>query len=337
MSLGKRIGIVAGALGALLVVGAVGFYILLDRTMLRASTSTPSSPGWRDTLGAMGHLPDLTGLVLERMVDGDGSVMLYDSTRWLPASSDVGALLAKLIGPDSGAALSSADTAQWREVASDTALDRFVGLARLRSWAAVSHALPDSTDIEMGRLPRYRAALVPMDRLILRALWRAAHRDVPGAKTDLAAVTSIGEQMFRREPFDLGLMQGVGILGRAFRAYDKMAALTRDSALAHRIQPLSAWLQLKPGRVWQRIPSDSCAAVVADASLPLGYRGLALEKMGGSIVRARWLVFGASNADLAIFAPFLQDRDPDIARYAAAVQRQFSRKGIRARQRMPGF
>jgi len=287
---------------------------------------------------ARGHLPDLTGLVLERTVDGDASVLAYDSTQWLPASPGAAGLFRSVVMNDS-VAPTAGDTALWRTVASDTALDRFVGLARMRGWAAVSRAFPgDSTALFSIQLPRYRAVVPPMERLVLRALWRAAHRDVPGARTDVAAVMSIGERMFRREP-PIGLMQGVRVLGYAVRAYTKLAAVTRDSVLTRRIQPVSEWLRLTPARFGRLLPTDpdDCALVAADSSLPLGYRVLALEMMGlAGHMRARALVFGLPSSLLARLTPFLEDPDPDIAWYAAAVKRQwevFNHMSIRGRLR----
>ena len=242
MSLGKGIGIAAGTLGVLLGTVALGSYVLVDRILVSAVARPPSPPGWLDSVRARGHLPDLTGLVIERTVDGDASVMAYDSTQWLQASPEVAGLFQRVVMNDS-VAPTAGDTALWRTVASDTALDRFVGLARMRGWAALSRALPgDSTGLFSIHFPRSRAVV---ERLVLRALWRAAHRDVPGARTDLAAVMSIGERMFRREPV-IGLRQGVRNLGYAVRAYTKLAAVTRDSVLTRRIQPVSEWLRLTP-------------------------------------------------------------------------------------------
>jgi hypothetical protein len=338
MSLGKRLGVYAGVLAVILLIAAVGFYVLVDRAMVNLMASSPAPAGWQDSLRVRGHIPDLAGLVLERTVDGDGSVLFYDSTARWQAPAHVAILFDKAVR-DSG--LTPADSALWRAVAADTALDRIAGLARLRRWAAMSRALPDDTlGIFAMVIPHTNLVRTPMHGLGLRALWRATHRDPPGARTDLAAVMSIGEQMFRRDA-PIGNMIGVQVIRDAVRCATRLAALTKDSGLTRRIEPVAAWLRHKPssGFAIRSVPADadSRVALAADTSLPLAYRALALETMAGPYLRARAVVFGMPSAFFARLDPFVTGADPDLARYAAALKRQWESFGalsVKRRYRM---
>jgi hypothetical protein len=338
MSLGKRLGIYAGVLVVILVVAAVGFYLLIDRAMVQAMASSPAPAGWQDSVRIRGHLPDLTGLVLERTVDGDGSALYYDSTTGWRAPAGVAALYDKVV---TAGVLTPANLALWQAVATDTALDRIAGLARLRGWAAMSRALPNDTVGAFSIvIPNTNRVRTPMQGLGLRALWRATHRDLAGSRTDLAAVMGIGEQMFRRES-PVGNMIGVQVIRDAIRGAVRIAAVTKDSGLARRIEPVSAWLRHKPssGFAIRSVPADadSRAALAADTTLPLAYRALALETMAVPYLRARAVVFGMPSAFFARIEPFLKDADPDLARYAAAVKREWEAFGalsVRRRYRM---
>jgi hypothetical protein len=325
VSLGKRIGVVAALLAFVLIVASAGLYWLFDRVASDAQ-ERGVRPGWLDSLRAAGRAPDLAGLALDRQGSGDGAALAYDSAAfWRPAAN-----LTPLYGAlTRHRPLAAADSALWARVASDTGLDRVVALAQLPEWdAALRASAGDSAWIWGLRLPAFAPLRQALAGLIVRAYWRAAHRDEARARSDIGAVLALAEQMARREPTLPGALFGRAWLRDGARACAELAERSADSARAGRCRRLSEGsgrpffaifgaLQARP---------DTAALVAADTALPLGWRAEALQALAlHSLLRMRGIVFGVPRADIARLQPFLSDRDGDLARVAAVTQRTAER------------
>lgn len=338
MSLGKRIGIVVGLLAVVLAVASTGLYWLFDRVMADQQERDVRS-GWVDIMRAEGRVPDLAGLALERTVEGDGSALAYDSAAFWRPERDVTPLFG---GVTRHRPIAPRDSALWRRLASDTGLDRVVAAARMRTWNATVRAAPgDSTWVWGLRFPAFAAFRQAMQALIVRAYWRAVHRDDAGSRADLGAVLALGDQMARREPTAPGSQFGRSWIRDAARACAELADRTADSARARRCRALFA-ASARPaffvGSLHAR--PDTAALVAADTTLPLSWRAEALQALAlRSLARMRGLVFGIPRADVARVEPFLHDPDPDVARIAALTQRTAERMrhlSIRDRLRAMG-
>jgi hypothetical protein len=316
----RRFGIALGIVALILAFAAGGLYWWADRAMTAghrlALTRAPA--GWLDSLRATARVPDLAAFALPRTVDGDGSAAAYDSAlRWAPPPQFQAAYGTLTRNRPATAA----DSALWREVAADAALDRFVAAARLRGWEATARATGgvDSLSLFAVELPLSSGARPACQGLIVRARMRLARRDVAGARTDLAAAVAIGEQMARREPTLLGALTGKRILAEALRAYGVFAAATGDAALARAARTVEAWAGSRRGTNLTLLEAapDSALALAADTTVPLGWRGEALgATLFSDLFRIRGLIFGVPASTVAALRPFATDRDPDFARLA---------------------
>ena len=324
MSLGKRIGIIVGLLAVVLAVASTGLYWLADR-VLAGQQERDVRTGWLDSLRAEGRAPDLTGLALERTAEGDGSALAYDSAAFWRPERDVTPLYG---GVTRHRPIAPPDSALWRRLASDAGLDRVVAAARMRTWHATARAAAgDSTWVWGLRFPAFAAYRQAMQALIVRAYWRAAHRDAAGSRTDVGAVLALGDQMQRREPTGPGSQFGRTWIRDAARACAELADRASDSTRAGRCRALfaaSASPAFFVGALQAR--PDTAALVAADPTLPLSWRAEALQALAlHSLGRLRGLVFGIPRADIARIAPFLHDPDPDVSRIASLTQRTAER------------
>ena len=316
----RRIGIALGIVALILAFAVGGLYWWADRAMTAGHRlALARAPrGWLDSMRATARVPDLAAFALPRTVDGDGSAAAYDTAlHWTPPpqfQAAYGTLTRNR-------AATAADSTLWREVAADTALDRFVAAARLRGWDATARATAgaDTVNLFAVELPGSGGARVACQGLIVRARMRLARRDVAGARTDLAAAVALGEQLARREPTLLGALTGKRILAEALRAYGVVAAATGDSALARAARTAEAWAGSRRGTDLTLLEAapESALALAADATVPLGWRGEALAAiLFSDLLRIRGLVFGVPASTVEAIRPFATDRDADFARLA---------------------
>jgi hypothetical protein len=321
VSLARRIGVVAALVVGVLLVASAGLYWLADRVSGNAQEQGVR-PGWYDSLRLLGRAPDVAGVALERTAEGDGSALVYDSASQWRSPLDVTPLYGAVTRHRP---VSAADSASWRRLASDPGLDRVVAAARMREWRATSRATAgDSAWVWGLRLPAFGAQTQAMEALILRAYWRAAHRDQAGARTDLGAVIALGALQARREPTIVGAMVGRRWVRDGARACAELADRSADSARAGRCRRLfdesahPAWMAF--GALQAR--PDTAALLAADTALPLAWRAEAVQALAlRSLLRLRGLVFGIPRADVARLEPFLEDADPDLARLALVTRR----------------
>jgi hypothetical protein len=327
VSLAKRIGVIAALVAGVLLVASAGLYWLSNRVTADAQ-ARGVRPGWYDSLRLGGRAPDVAGLALERTAEGDGSALVYDSASEWRLPGDVTPLYGAVTRHRPVAA---ADSALWRRLASDPGLDRVVAAARMREWRATSRATAgDSTWVWGMRLPAFGAQARAMEALILRAYWRAAHRDGAGARADLGALIALGTLQSRREPTVVGALVGRRWVHDAARACADLADRSADSARARRCRRLfdeSAHPGLLAFGALQARP-DTAALLAADTALPLGWRAEALQALAlHALGRLRGLVFGIPRADVERLEPFLRDADPDVARLALVTRRTAERLG----------
>jgi hypothetical protein len=317
----RRIGIAFGIVALILAFAAGGLYWWADRALTAGHrlALARAPQGWLDSMRATARVPDLSAFALPRTVDGDGSVAAYDSAwRWTPPPRFLEAYGTLTRGRPA----SAADSALWRAVAADAALDQFVAAARMRGWGATARAVQGADSlyaIFAIQVPRLNGARLACQGLVMRARVRLGRRDVAGARTDLAAAVSLGEQMARREPALLGALTGRRILADALRTYGLLAAATADSALARAARPLEAWASVRRGTNLTLLEAapDSALVLAADTTVPLGWRSEAFSAMLFSdLLRMRGLVFGVPTATITALRRFAQDRDADLAHLA---------------------
>jgi hypothetical protein len=316
----RRVGIALGIVALILAFAAAGLYWWADRAMTAGHrlALARAPQGWLDSMRATARVPDLTALALPRTTDGDGSAAAYDpALRWTPPPefrTAYGALTR-------GRPATATDSAVWRAVAADAALDRFVAAARLRGWDATARATSgaDSANLFGVEMPRSSGARDACEGLVMRAQVRLGRRDVAGARTDLAAAVALGEQMARREPTLLGALTGKRILAEALRAYAALAAASGDSARARAAGTAEAWAanRRSTNLTLLEAATDSALALAADTTVPLGWRGEALAAiLFSDLLRVRGLVFGVPASTIDAIRPLADDRDPDFARLA---------------------
>jgi hypothetical protein len=316
----RRAGIAFGIVVLILAFAAGGLYWWADRAMTAGHRlALARAPrGWLDSIRATARVPDVSAFALARTEDGDGSAVAYDTTARWQAPPQFPAAFGTLTRDRPATA---ADSALWRTVAADTALDRFVAAARLRGWDATTRATrgPDTLNIFALQLPRLNGARLACQGLIMRARMRLGRRDAAGARTDLAAAVALGEQLARREPTLLGALTGKRILAEALRAYGVLAAATGDSALARAARPVEAWAGERRGTNLTLLEAapDSALVLAADTAIPLGWRSEALTAtLFSDLLRIRGLIFGVPASTIAALQPFARDRDADLAHLA---------------------
>ncbi len=327
MSLARRLGVLAAVAAAVLLVATAGLYWLSDRVAAGAQ-ERGVRPGWFDTLHAQGRGLDVAGLALERTDSGDGAALAYDPASWGRAPAGVTPLYGAVTRHRP---VGAADSALWRRVAAEPVLERVVSLARRREWRATARATAADPDwIWAMRLPALGPEREALEALILRAYWRAGHRDAAGAYVDLGAVFAIGDLQSRREPGVAAAVAGVHWVREAARACAEIAARAGDATRAARCRSL---YESRPhpavvlfGALHAR--PDTAALVAADPSLFLAWRAEALQALAlRSLLRVRGILFGIPRAHAAALDPFLRDRDPDVARLALVTRRTAERLG----------
>ncbi len=298
LSLPQRLAAGCGCVAVLAVLSALALFILLGAwqrsNMRRASDRAPA--GWADSIRALGRLPDLAGLTPARGEPGDGAGVVHDSAlAWRGGS--VEDAFGAIVGLR--AVVTADDSAAWRRVAADTSLDRFVAAARRQDWRALDRALASEPLARRNLLalpmPRFAPARNAARALVIRAMVRLGRGEVAGARTDLAAATGLGEQMFRHEPTIIGSLVGRAIVSSAMRGWERYADRTRDTALARRATAIREWAARRPGSASSTLMNapDTALVLARDTSLALGMRSEAFRGVLNSwVFLPRGIVFG---------------------------------------------
>jgi len=333
MAMARRIGLTLSLLALLAVVaGGLGYRWsarklgYLPRQML-----SQAGPGWMDAFRRTYRVPPLQGLVLPRTSDGDGSAAFYEAaSAWRPPRGPKGAQPA-------------ADSAEWLRVAGDPKLDRVVAAAGLRGWDAAARALPhgDSTSFLSFRPPPFASMRVALQGLRVRADQRLAKHDLKGARTDLAALIGLGDQMLRHEITLTGLTAGSQAVRLALPGYLELARQSGDSAAVTQLNEVQAWAAYRPTLgtnpvLYLAVP-DSAFAMATDSSLALGWRQFMLYAyVAGQLSSPRAVAFGVPQPALDRLAPLARDANPDVARLGSVARgtlERFNRDTMRQRWR----
>ncbi len=309
--------------------GYVAFDVISQRRLARELAGAP--PSWADSLRAMGRAPSLAGFGLERGVDADGAGIAHDSAQRWHRGSVEGAYRALV-----GGGATRGDSALWREIAGDTALDRFVAAARMRQWHALDRVLAgaDSAvrrNIMLLPVPAYAPVRNAARGLVIRGLERLRRADGAGARTDLGAAVALGEQIFRREPSAVGSFMGKSVIASGAHGWARYAALTRDPALEARANTVLAWASAPPSRVAELllVAPDTALALARDSTLALGVRGEALlGTVNAWMLRPRGFIFGPPRRYRDALRALERDPDPDLARLAAMTGATSSRQNV---------
>ena len=303
-----------------IVMGGVVFLAFDLAARRRVSTELAAAPpGWADTLRAIAKAPDLTALALPRTVEGDGSFIAHDSTQnW--ARGNVEEAYRAIV---SGAG-TRADSSLWREIYADTGLGRFVGAARMSDWKALDRVIAAGGERVRRNLlalpaPKYAPLRNAVRGLVIRGLQRLARRDAAGAREDLGAAVSLGEQVFRREPSAIGNVMGRSMLASATRGWTRYAAVTGDTAIGARAATASRWASAQSSPVAQLlvVAPDTALSLARDTTLALGMRTEALVNvMSAWMLRPRGFLFGPPGRYTLAIRELKLDRDPEFARIA---------------------
>jgi hypothetical protein len=298
LTLPQRLAAGCGCVTILACLAAAGLYawfeLQISGRMARELADAPA--GWADSVRAVGRSPDLSGLALARTDTGDGAAAAHDGA-WAWPRPGVDHAYRVLITP--GTAATPEDSATWRSVAADTALDRFVAAARRHDWRATDRVLAGDSLAHRNymtiRVPDYRGVRTAGRGLVIRALMRLRRGDRDGARADLGAVVGLGEQMFRHEPSLAGTLVGRSLIASGVHGWAHYAQSVRDSALAERAALVGAWASVRPPLLGQWLVGapDTALAIAADTSLALGLRGDAMaDVLLAFLLRPRGFVFG---------------------------------------------
>ncbi len=319
---------------------AVGAILYLDgRAKTYSQRELGAAPaGWQDSIRSAGRVPDLSGLAAERADSGDGALLLWDTTlHWSPPR-DFGLAFARLFN-DSGA--TAADTALWALVVRDTALNRLAVFARRREWHGLDRAIAASareSSLVALALPR----IIPLAALgrgvLLRGLSRIRQRDLAGARADFAAVTALGEHIVRGEPSLLAVLGGRRLIADAMRAYERLAAVIRDTALAGRAAAIRSWGVSRAGRyslLLEHSPQEA-VYVARDTMLVPGVRGDAMVWVAfAQYTRPIFTLRGMGGQRRAELLALAASDDVTISRLASMVLADADRTNMR--ERLRGF
>ena len=334
LSLSQRLAAGCGCVGVLVVlVTLLGYAGMSLWASSRARDRVRTAPpGWVDSIRAMARIPDLTGLQLERTDSGDGAA----AARALPPRRGIDHAYRAAIGL---ATATAEDSARWREVAADTTLEAVVRIARRREWRAVEASLAgrDSLarhNILLFPVPNISLARDAVRALVIRAMVRLDRRDRAGARSDLAAATSVGEQTFRHEPTMLGTLIGRTQLSSAARGWERYATRTGDSAVERKAAVVVRWASGIPGAYTGLLLAqpDSALALATDTTLALGPRGDALTQVVASrALTPRGFVFGMPGRELERLEALAASGDPEfrqLATIAAETARRLRFFGV---------
>jgi hypothetical protein len=333
----KLLAIAAAALGVPFVLAVAGYLFLESRSAAYAQRELGAAPGgWADSVRYYGRLPDLAGLAAERSDSGDGAALLWDSTlRWTPPEGFRGAFVRLF----SDSAATAADTAVWAAVVADTALNRLAVHVRRREWRgleqAVAASATDNSLLDLA-IPRMAGVRDLEWGVLLRGLWRLNRRDVAGARADFAAATALGVRLVRDEASVYTVMVGRRMIANAMRGYERLAAATRDTALAARAAGIRAWAGAHAQRFSSLLAlSPQAAATVArDTALVPGVRLDAMAWLAfGHYTRPSYILRGMGSRRRAELLALRASPDPVIARLAGMVLADADRRGFWARLR----
>jgi hypothetical protein len=331
LSLAQRL--LAG-LGCVVVLIALGVAGLLTVWQLRANLmmereQREAPAGWADSLRAYGRIPDLGDLVPAATDSGDGAWAVYDTARaWRVVG--VERAYRALIG---AMPADAADSALWRRIATDTALDAFAGAARSVSWHATDRVLTSAPaaarrNVMLLPEPKYSPVRDAARALVVRGLMRLERGDRAGARADLAAATGLGSQMLRHEPGYLGFLVGRATLASGLHGWSVYATKTRDSTLGAQVEGFRSQFGGRPGATsgLLMVETDTAISIARDSSLAPGLRLFAVWQMlSASALRPTGLLFGPPRRARACIRELAHDPDRDIARLAEIADRTAGR------------
>jgi hypothetical protein len=334
LSLPQRLGAGLGCVVVLALLAAAALYtafsVIADRSEQTGLARAPRH--WADSLRALARPIALTDLTLARSDGDDGAVVVYDSTQAWHAGS-VEAAYKTLIA---GAGATAGDSAVWRAVAADTALDRFVAAARKREWRALDHQLAHADSVVLRNVmalpvPHYAVIRNAARGLVIRGLWRAAHGDLTGARTDLGAATGLGEQVFRREPSAVGSIMGRTVILSGAHGWERFGTMTGDTTLVARARAVQAWASSPIGPASQLLilAPDTALALARDTTLVLGIRAEGMtDAMTAWLLRPRGFLFGPPGRYRDAMRTLEGGSDHDVARLAAMTRRTAERMNV---------
>lgn len=277
--------------------------------------------GWTDSIRQLVRSPDLAEFLPARDLPGDGSAVVHDSALAWHRPSIEHAYRA-LINPAQPA--TSDDSAAWRAIMADTALDRFARAARMTGWSATDRVLgPEGSVARTNALamvpPAYRDIRNVTRALVVRGVLRLERGDRGGARADFASATGLGERLLAREPVALGVFVGRAAISSGMRGWERYARAVRDSALLVRAGTIQAWAAGSPGRFTDLLIAapDSALAIAADSTLALGMRSDAMRNvLAAWIVRPRGFLFGPPARVERALRRLAQSADRDAAALA---------------------
>jgi hypothetical protein len=309
------------AVVAVAVIGGAGYLWWLERELSDNDTlavaGTPK--GWMDSIRAVRTLPaEVERVALPMTEDGNAAPLLLGgghSVDWglaMHAQSVYNGLVLRHV-------VSPADSMQWKAIALDSTLDRYVRAARQRRYEPLETLLARSDSSARHNffamaVPRFGQTKGVAYGLAVRSRWRRTHVDRRGADQDVAAIFRLGAQLYRRDPTLIGCLVGQAIVGVGaveLPAGPAVGEIGNWMRHARRAAQYSRLLQLFP---------DSAVAVAADTAMPLCWRTEALASLVyGDLIHPRRAVFGPSRATAARLEPFTRDPDPQMAKAAALV------------------
>jgi len=317
----QRLAAGCGCVTFLVVMLLVGGYVFLTAWQRdRARHELGAAPeGWMDSIRTGSRLPDLTGLTLDRTDSGDAAAAL----RALPSRPRIELAYRAIVGLR---AATAEDSARWREVMADTALNGVVAIARRQDYRALDVSLASADSGARSNLlrmpvpnignPGIGNARDATRALVIRAMIRLRRGDRAGAREDLSAVTALGEQAARHEPTVLGNLIGRAQLSSAARGWERYAERTGDSALASRARDLLAWAARRPHSFSYRVmvAPDSALALARDSSLALGTRGEALSQLVvGRALTPHGFIFGMPRREMRALRELAAQSSGDMA------------------------
>ena len=321
-------------LGCVVVLLFLGVVALLAIWQARANLAmeherSAAPEGWADSLRAFGRIPDLAGLLPAATDSADGAWAVYDSTRTWRVTGAEHAYRARTGSIQADAA----DSALWRRIATDTALDAYARAARAASWHATDRALamaPEAArrNFMLFREPQYTSVRDAGRALVTRALMRLDRGDRAGARADIAAATGLGFQMLRHEPGYIGFLVGRATLASGLHGWSVYATATHDSTLGARVEELRARFAARPGASsgLLMVETDTAISIVRDGGLAPGLRFFAVGQMlAGSAMRPTGLLFGPPRRARAAIRDLARDPDPDVARLGEIADRTAGR------------
>jgi hypothetical protein len=330
-----------------LLLGGVGvaFWSVWREQQIAASVRD-LPPGWLDSTRALGRLPALGSLALERTEPGDAAPVVGDTAglRVVPGVDHAYRALVGTAEPNAG------DSAAWAALDTATALDRWVAAARRTDWRALDRTLAAADPAVAGRnllalpLPLFNHPRRAAYGLVVRGLRRAERGDAAGARGDLGAAMALGEQMARHEPTLVGVLVGRAMMSASATGWSTLAARQPDTALATRARAVKAWATGRPTFLGANLTAlpDSAVALARDTTVVLGLRAFAMEQLlRGGLVRPWQLLLGPPGTVKDALRDVERDPDPELARVAAIASetaRRLNALGARGvvREMSPG-